>query len=305
MVGAIIDFFGEEPDESRQRLTRDALDIASTDLEHAVTFLRSLPEVDPARIGIVGHSFGATVALDVATRDTTIGSTVIIGMRGELSPTRPANVLLIAGLYDEFYSQSELVKSLASGTGLKTASPNTVYGAFHNGTARRLTIVPTTSHIVEVLHPRLIQEVALWLSDAFESPHIKHDVPYALRVSAQWGALFAWVILLGLLLYTAEHTLAVSVGPRLGGKVIPPWLPFRVLMALAAVAAYTWSVSNLWAHLPRTGLLFCAMSCMTAGRIVANWRTRQHCGHDPLTSPPPIAGYCSTVSPCTSPTARS
>lgn len=273
MIAIVVDFFGQEPDESRQSLSTSAEVAASTDLENAVALVRSLPRGDPSHFGVVGHSFGGTVALDVAMRDPTIRATVMIGMSGDLSPTQPANVLLIAGLYDELHPQSELLKSLASGTGLKRVSANVLYGKFRDRTARRLIEIPTVSHTAEVLHPQLIGEVVRWFATAFGSPRATPENPYSLRVSAEWGALLLSLIVLTLFLYSSERSLVAPAGS--GGEVLRPWLSFRLLTVLAAVGAYIWSISRFWQDLPRAGLLFCALSCMTAGRAVTYSRARQ------------------------------
>jgi len=284
MIATVVDFFGQKPDESRQSLSTSAMAAASTDLEAAVAFVRSLPKGDPSRVGVVGHSFGATVALDVAMRDPTLRATVMIGMSGEFSTTQPANVLLIAGLYDELHPQSELLGSLASGTGVKNASPNTLYGTFGDGTARRLIEIPAVSHAAEVLYPQLIGEVVRWFANAFGDPQIRWERPYSLRASAQWGALLVSLIVLTLLLYYSERTLAAPAGS--GGEGLRPWLSFRLLAVLAALGAYTWSISCFSMNLPCAGLLFCALSCMSAGWALRHWRARE-LGRETLQ--PPVA----------------
>ena len=46
------------------------------DLDHAVTWLQNMPEVDPARIGVIGHSVGAGAALLVASRRADLAAVV-------------------------------------------------------------------------------------------------------------------------------------------------------------------------------------------------------------------------------------
>lgn len=73
-----------------------------------------------------------------------------------MTPERPKNVLLVAGLYDELHPENELLTSLAAGTGLPKVYPGRIYGNFGDGTARELTEIPTVNHVAEVL--RLIPE---------------------------------------------------------------------------------------------------------------------------------------------------
>lgn len=59
----------------------------ATDAEAAVAFLRSRPEVDAGRIGVLGHSEGGLIAPMVAARDPKLGFVVMLagpGVRGEL-----------------------------------------------------------------------------------------------------------------------------------------------------------------------------------------------------------------------------
>ena len=42
-------------------------------------FLRNLPKIDPKRVAVVGHSFGGSLTLVLAARDTTIRAAVVFG----------------------------------------------------------------------------------------------------------------------------------------------------------------------------------------------------------------------------------
>jgi hypothetical protein len=58
--------------------TRDSVD----DLGHAVAFLRARPEVDRARIGLMGHSEGSHISADAAAADPTIAFCVMMTPAG-------------------------------------------------------------------------------------------------------------------------------------------------------------------------------------------------------------------------------
>lgn len=66
-------FFGESGGEPRQRLVPMA---QVTDARSAVTFLSSLKEVDPARIGLYGTSFGCGIATVAAALDERVACVV-------------------------------------------------------------------------------------------------------------------------------------------------------------------------------------------------------------------------------------
>jgi len=75
------------------------------DIREAVAWLRNLPEVDPSRIVLVGHSVGAGACLFVAANDPTIASVVSLAsmadphafMAGQLRRSLPG-VLTAAAL---------------------------------------------------------------------------------------------------------------------------------------------------------------------------------------------------------------
>ena len=73
---------GKSGGKLKEATTRDL----AADAEAALRFLRSRPEVDGKRIGVVGHSEGALVAPLLASRDPGIGFVVMLagpGVRGE------------------------------------------------------------------------------------------------------------------------------------------------------------------------------------------------------------------------------
>jgi pimeloyl-ACP methyl ester carboxylesterase len=49
------------------------------DVQHAISYLLSLPNVDPDQIYVVGHSFGGDVAMTAVTQESRINKLVIIG----------------------------------------------------------------------------------------------------------------------------------------------------------------------------------------------------------------------------------
>ena len=62
--------------------------VLARDVKQAVELLRSLPEVDPARVGITGISFGAELALDYAALDPSIAAVALHGHGGDVGPVR-------------------------------------------------------------------------------------------------------------------------------------------------------------------------------------------------------------------------
>jgi len=70
----------------------------------SLDYLLSLPDVDPDRIGLMGHSLGAEMVYEMALENPAIRALVISGFayRADASTRLPKNMLMIFGKYDEF-----------------------------------------------------------------------------------------------------------------------------------------------------------------------------------------------------------
>jgi pimeloyl-ACP methyl ester carboxylesterase len=82
----------------------------ASDIRAAVAYLRSRPEIDPRRIGLVGHSEGGLVAPMVAATDSSIEAVVLMA-----APAQPVRVLAD-------FQQRYVVDSLAHLTGTQRAA---------------------------------------------------------------------------------------------------------------------------------------------------------------------------------------
>jgi dienelactone hydrolase len=69
--------------EGRNRVQLHLLETDElTDGLAGLAFLRALPEIDPHRVAVVGHSFGASLTLLLAERDSTIRAAVLFSIAG-------------------------------------------------------------------------------------------------------------------------------------------------------------------------------------------------------------------------------
>jgi dienelactone hydrolase len=68
---------GQEARNRVQLALVDGDDLA--DVSAGLTFLRSLPEVDAHRLAVLGHSFGGSLSLVVAERDTMVRAVTVFG----------------------------------------------------------------------------------------------------------------------------------------------------------------------------------------------------------------------------------
>jgi dienelactone hydrolase len=164
---AIPDFFGRNPAESRQNMGNDSLDIMTQDVLSIADFLKTRSWTDPKRIGICGHSIGGTVAFLAGLEDPSIRAVVPIGMETEIYPQRPQNLLLLSGLYDEIRPPTALLNRLKEHQISSEPHFNTLYGDFMTGTARQVSISPTSDHFIEPVDPGVIRYMLNWFAAAF------------------------------------------------------------------------------------------------------------------------------------------
>jgi dienelactone hydrolase len=147
----------------------------------SLEYLKSLPSVDAARMGMMGHSLGAEMAYTVALQDPTVQALVISGFAYTLnaSPTSPKNMLMIIGKYDEYRKRMTGVNDIRTEW---MSSPQTqrvipaekpqlgvTYGNFDQGTARRV-FVPHTIHIQTSHSNAPVAEAVEWMRSALSPP---------------------------------------------------------------------------------------------------------------------------------------
>jgi pimeloyl-ACP methyl ester carboxylesterase len=239
---AIPDLFRVRPGASRARANGDSFEVMTEDVLSVVGSLRSLPAVDPGRIGVCGHSVGGTVAALAAKRDPAIRSTVPIGMVAEVSRDKPANVLFLAGLYDEMHSPGAFLENLRESSVAADPQLGVRYGDVASGTARQVSIVPTTDHTVETSDPFLIRELLDWFAVTLDTPRLGGK-----GLPAEWLRRFAsWVLLLCVcVLYATVVGRAAEKLVRTGRPALPGWLAARLpVLPLLAVVGSLWTMGQ-------------------------------------------------------------
>lgn len=131
---------------------------------------------DRLKLGMGGHSMGASTAItfgsetaNLETNSEQIRVTIALGMSAEISRTRPPNLFMGIGLYEELHSPAAMRETLQQGTGEATKEFQ-LKGNFADGSARKLVISSTSNHLIEPFDPTLIQEAVMWAVKAFGLP---------------------------------------------------------------------------------------------------------------------------------------
>jgi len=147
----------------------------------ALNYLRSLPNIDPQALGMLGHSLGAEMAYRVALQDSSVNALVITGFAYTTAAdqNKPRNMLMIIGKWDEYRDRMTGIRDIET-EWMQTAATRQVigdphpqigvtYGDFNAGTARRV-VVPASIHIQESHSHQAIAETVRWIKQALAPP---------------------------------------------------------------------------------------------------------------------------------------
>jgi pimeloyl-ACP methyl ester carboxylesterase len=235
----------------------------------SLAYLRSLPFVDPERIGVIGHSMGAEMMYRVALDDPGVKAVILIGFGYtlEATPERPKNMLMIFGRWDEFRRRmtgtGHFVKEWMSTPQSRRAIANpapqfgVTYGDFDLGTARRV-VAPATVHVLEPHNRRAVAEALSWMRRALVPDETRWiDARKQMWEIKEWATLVAMLACfaslgpLGLLLLGTAffRPIAVPLSPAcvcgratfVRGMIVNGllmWLYLPLSLVLFAVHAY-------------------------------------------------------------------
>jgi dienelactone hydrolase len=147
-------------------------DVLQDDLDVAVRHLRSLPTVDPGRIGLIGHSMGAAAVTRYAVAHPDIAATVAISLRSvdglPADATRPRDLLLLVGALEMRGFRDAAVDALHRAD--PAAALATTVGDPAAGTARRAVAVAGAEHISVLYTTVAHEEAGDWLDAALGRP---------------------------------------------------------------------------------------------------------------------------------------
>ncbi|MFC7547488.1 dienelactone hydrolase family protein [Plantactinospora sp. GCM10030261] len=217
----------------------DTAALLAADLDSAVRHLRAMPGVDPARIGLVGHSMGAGAVTRYAVSHPDIVATVAISLpdaedvpdgRGPASAgasgtAGPRSLLLVVGG--------------AEFAGFRAATDEAMSRGGPAGD-RRAVVVPGVEHISVLFAARTHDETAAWLARAL-GPVAPEPAPALVGPATRLSG--AGLLLLGFAV--GLYPLGVLLLRRRSVRVDPSPVPIArpvlltiVALPVAAVAAW-------------------------------------------------------------------
>jgi hypothetical protein len=154
----------------------------------------------------MGHSLGASIAYDMAIKDSSVKALTIVGngYKDNVSIYKPKNLLMIFGRWDEFRRRmtqtsnfyKEWMDSQRTKRAFSVSSPQfgVTYGIFENGTAR-MVIVPNTIHIMETHNHKAIAEALMWMKKSLSPPaDLWIDQNRQIWHVKEWCSLFVMIL---------------------------------------------------------------------------------------------------------------
>lgn len=225
----------------------------------ALRYLKSLPQVDKASIGLEGHSMGSGPILAAAAEDPDGYRAVVLegstpGLLGAKAPASIRNLAVVFGQYDEF---AGLMYGVPKGSQVATSPKlqgifgvtgpvqvGRVYGSVPDGSARLLTNPPVT-HPWEHFSRAGVGDAVAWFERTIPAPAAK-PAGDQVWLGKEIGTLVAFVGLIGLILATFDLLLGLPAFAGLSQPAQPLterrsggwWLSLAITAALPALTYF-------------------------------------------------------------------
>ncbi len=176
----------------------------------------TFPDVDNESYGVLSHSLGFRVALEL--RDFAVApiAYAAVGDVGKLTENVfvefPENLLLAIGSSDEIVTQQDALQAIRTATGNESAIAGVTYGSLDNHTAYRLAFGPS-NHAFEVIDSTLVSEAVSWLVQGVQG---EDQLNYTRNPDEQ--------------VYFRKNSVTIGVSVLLLISVIPVmWLTYNIL----------------------------------------------------------------------------
>lgn len=119
------------------------------------------------RLALLGHSMASDIVIRYAQETPAVGATIAVSMFSPVvTGSSPRNLLVIVGEWEGMLTREALrVTSLAIAP--QQAEPETTYGYFGLGTARRTAVSPHVEHASVLFSEKSLREAIQWVDQSF------------------------------------------------------------------------------------------------------------------------------------------
>lgn len=119
------------------------------------------------RLALLGHSMASDIVVRTAIEDPAVLATIAVSMFSPaVTATAPRNLLVIVGGFEGPLKQ-EAIRAAGLATAPETPQPETTYGKFDLGTARRVVFAPHVEHVSVLYSGTSLAEAVSWADQAF------------------------------------------------------------------------------------------------------------------------------------------
>jgi dienelactone hydrolase len=211
-------------------------------LEESLRLLKSQPDVDPERLGLIGHSDGASTAAETAESLPAVRATAYISgppdVRVYARATGPSNLLVVQGTADPF-TRPDVPEVIADEPWLH--NPGHIEGDLAAGTGRKRVLVQGGGHMSILYDTAARRAVVDWMTDTLRAERRTPVSPLPLRALL--------VAVLGILAFTSAVLTMLRRACFDDVERVQHWPRPTTWRALAAVvaggAAVRWSLTAL------------------------------------------------------------
>ncbi len=186
---------GFDPNRLQEDMAHVVAFCRNLDKNMPVPFGRRFKEVDTKRIAIIGHSMGGGAVVTYGVGDPTIDATVpISGVAARVTDIRPKDLFIIYAENDPPDLRQAARKMLEDSTDEEQTAPDTTYGSFDNGSARRLSMVKGTDHLTILISADAQGQILNWLHQVWNIPSTNTKVSDPRLAWAGWAYVFSFLL---------------------------------------------------------------------------------------------------------------